>query len=56
MTGDFSFGLSRTVTVACATATWAHELELLRGDLRARLNGHLGGDSVRELRFVVRTP
>ena len=48
------------VTVACASAAWAQELELLRGDLEARLNARLGdarsAHPVRELRFVVRDP
>jgi predicted nucleic acid-binding Zn ribbon protein len=45
-----------TVTVACGSAAWAHELELLRGDLRLALNTRLGGERVRELRFMVRGP
>jgi len=36
------------VTVACESAVWAQELELLRGDLEARLGTRL--------RFVVRSP
>jgi hypothetical protein len=48
------------VTVACRTAVWAQELELLGGDLTARLNARLGasGDrpAVARLRFVVREP
>jgi predicted nucleic acid-binding Zn ribbon protein len=48
------------VTVACASATWAHELELLGGDLLPRLNAVLAGVEtgvpVRDLRFVVRDP
>jgi predicted nucleic acid-binding Zn ribbon protein len=48
------------VSVACRAAVWAHELELLGGDLRGRLNAHLGGPSegvpVAGLRFVVREP
>jgi predicted nucleic acid-binding Zn ribbon protein len=43
-----------TVTIACGSAAWAHELELLRGDLRARLDARLDGDRVRDLRFLVR--
>jgi predicted nucleic acid-binding Zn ribbon protein len=45
------------VTVACESAVWAHELELLGPDLTARLNEHL--EQAREpgrierLRFVV---
>ena len=45
------------VTVACSSAVWAQELELLAGDLAARLNdriGSAGGDSrVAQLRFAV---
>jgi predicted nucleic acid-binding Zn ribbon protein len=47
-----------TVTVACAAAVWAHELELLGEDLLGRLNTRLGasggGGPVGRLRFVVR--
>jgi predicted nucleic acid-binding Zn ribbon protein len=46
------------VTVACSSALWAHELELLGGDLRGRLEAAIGasggGPAVRSLRFVVR--
>ena len=45
-----------SVIVACGSAAWAHELELMRSDLSSALNAHLGGDSVRDLRFVVRDP
>jgi predicted nucleic acid-binding Zn ribbon protein len=49
-----------TVTVACRSAVWAQELELLAGDLTGRLNHRLGADSgtpsVTALRFVVREP
>jgi predicted nucleic acid-binding Zn ribbon protein len=44
------------VTVACESAVWAGELELLAPDLLARLNARLGSDaagSVSRLRFVV---
>ena len=44
------------VTVACESAVWAHELELLAPDLLERLNGALGtpGDGpVRALRLRV---
>jgi predicted nucleic acid-binding Zn ribbon protein len=48
------------VTVACRSAVWAQELELLGGDLRGRLNDRLGsaaeGPPVSRLRFVVRDP
>jgi predicted nucleic acid-binding Zn ribbon protein len=40
------------VTIACRSAVWAQELELLRRDLEARLNARLAGaDEVVELRF-----
>lgn len=46
-----------TVTVACRSATWAQELELLGPELTARLNAALtqggGGLELRGLRFVV---
>ena len=46
------------VTVACRAAVWAHELELLGGDLRERLNDRLegppGAGPVAWLHFVVR--
>ena len=46
-----------TVTVACESGVWAQELELLRGDLTARLNERLeaAGEQakVTRLRFVV---
>jgi hypothetical protein len=43
------------VTVACRSAVWAQELELLGGEIVARLNGLLGAEGgsapVRRLRF-----
>jgi hypothetical protein len=42
-----------TVTVACESAVWAQELELLAGDLCARLNSRLTQGAVERLRFVV---
>jgi predicted nucleic acid-binding Zn ribbon protein len=42
------------VTISCTSATWAQELELLQGDLRSALNDRIGGERVRELRFLVR--
>jgi predicted nucleic acid-binding Zn ribbon protein len=42
-----------TVTVACESGVWAQELELLGGDLLARLNAALDGPRVDKLRFVV---
>ncbi len=41
------------VTVACASAVWAQELELLAPDLLARAHARLGPDQPRVLRFVV---
>jgi hypothetical protein len=44
------------VTVACASAVWAAELELLGPELLERLNGRLGEAEtalVSRLRFVV---
>jgi predicted nucleic acid-binding Zn ribbon protein len=41
------------VTVRCSSAVWAHELELLRGDLMGRLNAAVSpSGAVRGLRFV----
>jgi predicted nucleic acid-binding Zn ribbon protein len=49
-----------TVTVACRSAVWAQELELLADDLTGRLNARIGaargGPAVTVLRFVVREP
>lgn len=42
-----------TVTVACESAVWAQELELLAGDLSARLNSRLTQGAVERLRFVI---
>jgi predicted nucleic acid-binding Zn ribbon protein len=51
---------SGTVTVACRSAVWAQELELLSGELLDRLNGALGTPAeprpVAALRFVVAKP
>ena len=48
------------VTVACSSAVWAQELELLSRDLLERLNGVLGTPAephpVASLRFVVARP
>jgi hypothetical protein len=41
-----------TLTFECRSAVWAQELDLLSGDLAARLNEALGGASVSRLRFV----
>jgi predicted nucleic acid-binding Zn ribbon protein len=43
----------RVVTMRCASAVWAQELELLGADLTDRLNARLGeGWEVARLRFV----
>ena len=44
------------VTVACKSAVWANELELLAPGLIQGLNAALGGQAVGALRFVVRGP
>lgn len=41
------------VTVACESGVWAQELELLAGDLLARLNAQLTQGAAARLRFVV---
>ena len=43
------------LTVACAAATWAQELDLLQDELLARLNAVLSPRELRALRFVVDT-
>lgn len=46
-----------TLVVACRSATWASEVELLAPDLRERLNAALGGsgeEPIRALRAKVR--
>lgn len=40
------------VTIACRTATWAQELDLLQDRLRGRLNEELGSERVKGLRFT----
>jgi predicted nucleic acid-binding Zn ribbon protein len=44
------------VTIACRTATWAQELDLLQDRLRARLNEELGEPVVKSLRFTADAP
>lgn len=44
------------VTVACRSAVWASELELLSPGLVEALNEALGGTRVRSLRFVAGRP
>ena len=39
-----------TLTVTCAAAVWAQELDLMSGDLVPRLNAALGEDAIHELR------
>jgi predicted nucleic acid-binding Zn ribbon protein len=43
------------VTVACESAVWAQELELLGPDLARRLDEAVDGGRVERLRFVVRS-
>ncbi len=38
------------LTVICAAAVWAQELDLMAGELIPRLNAALGGERIRELR------
>jgi predicted nucleic acid-binding Zn ribbon protein len=42
-----------TVTVACESAVWAHELELLGPDLTRRLDEAVSDGRVERLRFIV---
>jgi predicted nucleic acid-binding Zn ribbon protein len=41
-----------TVTIACRSATWAQELDLMQDELRRRLNERLEGLAVTRLRFT----
>ena len=38
------------LTVTCAASVWAQELDLMAGELIARLNAALGSNAIRELR------
>ncbi len=38
------------LTITCEAAVWAQELDLMAGDLIARVNGAIGADAIRELR------
>jgi predicted nucleic acid-binding Zn ribbon protein len=38
------------LTVTCAAAVWAQELDLMAGELVPRLNDALGAEAIRELR------
>jgi predicted nucleic acid-binding Zn ribbon protein len=40
------------ITVACRSATWAQELDLMQGELLERLNAALGHGRVKRLRFT----
>jgi predicted nucleic acid-binding Zn ribbon protein len=42
-----------TVTIACESAVWAQELELLGADLARRLDDAVSGGRVERLRFIV---
>ena len=42
-----------TVTMACESAVWAQELELLGADLVRRLDEAVSGGRVERLRFIV---
>ena len=41
-----------TATIKVSTAMWIQELNLLKSEILARLQVRLGGDTVRDLRFV----
>ncbi len=41
------------VTIACAAATWAQELDLLRGELLERIGARIDHDGALDFRFVV---
>jgi hypothetical protein len=38
------------LTVSCDAAVWAQELELMAGELIARINDALGGEAIRAVR------
>jgi predicted nucleic acid-binding Zn ribbon protein len=40
------------ITIACHSATWAQELDLLGDELRGRLNEALSGPQVKAIRFT----
>jgi predicted nucleic acid-binding Zn ribbon protein len=44
------------VTIACRSATWAQELDLLQDRLRQKLNEELGEEAVTGLRFTADAP
>jgi predicted nucleic acid-binding Zn ribbon protein len=41
-----------TVTIACRSATWAQELDLMQDQIRARINAGLSDREVSALRFT----
>ncbi len=45
-----------TVTVACSSAVWAQELDLMSERVRERLNEQLGRPAVKRLRVSARPP
>ena len=47
---------SGVVTVACRSAVWSNELQLLSQGLVEGLNAALGGAAVASLKFVLRSP
>ena len=40
------------ITVACRSATWAQELDLMQDELRSKLNAALGNERLAALRFT----
>lgn len=40
------------VTIACASGSWAQELELMGDELRRRIDSLVGADRVRGMRFT----
>jgi predicted nucleic acid-binding Zn ribbon protein len=44
------------VTISCSASVWAQELDLMSAQIVARLNGVLGGGSIRRLRCVAVSP
>jgi predicted nucleic acid-binding Zn ribbon protein len=41
---------SGVLTVTCAEAVWAHELQLMSAEVVERLNGELGGEAISQIR------
>jgi predicted nucleic acid-binding Zn ribbon protein len=44
------------LTLACAAAVWAQELDLMGPELAAKVNAALGDDAVSSVRCVTRLP